>query len=185
MIGRSATAVGSMRASTSTQPTCSPTVVSTSISLPVCWCGARCCTLITPTTRLRAITGAERNASKVSSGSSPKYLEPGVLVSLARNGQQAPLARHPAGQAFVQPQPHLADGGGVRRVGSAQHQLVAVEQVDQAGIALRELHHQRDDALQNFLQAHLPNHEAADLLEQAQLLFGALEACLKLSRFRH
>ena len=32
----SARAVGSMRASTSTHPTCSPTVVSTSISLPLC-----------------------------------------------------------------------------------------------------------------------------------------------------
>src|SRR5579884_3879976 len=66
-----------MRARARAQPTCSPSVVSTSISPPVCWCGCRCCTLITPTTRLRAITGAERKASNVSSGSSPKNLNRG------------------------------------------------------------------------------------------------------------
>ena len=60
-----------------------------------------------------------------------------------------------------------------------------IEQVHQAGIALHELDDQRDNALQNLLQAHLAHHEAADLLEQAQLLLGALEAYLKLSRFGH
>ena len=52
-----------IRASTNKHPTCSPIVVNTSISFPECEWGCRCCTLITPTTRLRAITGAERNAS--------------------------------------------------------------------------------------------------------------------------
>ena len=140
---------------------------------------------MTPTTRLRAITGAERKASKVSSGSSPKYFEPRILVGLARNRQQTPLARHPAGETFVQLQAHLADRGRMRRVGSAQHQLVVIQQIDQAGIAFREFHHQGNDALQNLLQAHLAHHEPADLLEQPQLLFGALQAHLELFGFRH
>ena len=73
----------------------------------------------------------------------------------------------------------------MRRVGSAQHQLVVVQQVDQAGIALRELDHQRNHALQHLLQAHFANHEAADLLEQTQLLLGALEAQFQIFGFRH
>ena len=73
----------------------------------------------------------------------------------------------------------------MRRVGGAQHQFLAVEQVDQAGIAFGEFHDQGDDALQNVLQAHFPDHEAADLLEQAQLLLGALQAHLEVFGFRH
>jgi len=64
----------------------------------------------------------------------------------------------------------------VRRVGSAQHQVLAVEEVHETRVALGELDHQGHDALQNFREAHFPDHEAADLLEQAQLPLGLLQA---------
>ena len=53
------------------------------------------------------------------------------------------------------------------RVGSAEHQLVVIQQINQAGIAFHELDDQGDDALQHLLQAHLADHEPADFLEQA------------------
>jgi hypothetical protein len=55
----------------------------------------------------------------------------------------------------------------VRRVRRAQDQFVAIEQVNQAGIALGELHDQRHDPLQYLLQVQLTHHQAADLLKQA------------------
>jgi hypothetical protein len=39
--------------------------------------------------------------------------------------------------------------------------------------------------LQDFRQAHFPDHEAADLLEQAQLPLGLLQAPFEISGFRH
>jgi hypothetical protein len=39
--------------------------------------------------------------------------------------------------------------------------------------------------LQHFLQAQLANHEPADLLKQTQLLFGPLQAQLKIFGFWH
>ena len=55
-----------------------------------------------------------------------------------------------------------------------------IQQIDEARIAFHELDNQGNDALQDFLQAHFPYHEAADLLKQAQLLLGTLETHLKL-----
>ena len=157
----------------------------TSISPPVCWCGRRCWTLITPTTRFRAITGADRKASKLSSGNSPNVLKRWILIRLARDRQQPPLPGHPARQALRRSHPHFADGRRMRRVRSAQHQFVVGQKIYQAGIALREFHHQRYHALQHLGQAHVAHHESADLLEEAQLLLGAFETRFQLSGFRH
>ena len=60
-----------------------------------------------------------------------------------------------------------------------------IQQINQAGIAFHELHDERNDALQNFLEAHVTHHKATDFLEQAQLLFGTLKAYFKLSGFGH
>ena|SRR2546423_1231126 len=60
-----------------------------------------------------------------------------------------------------------------------------IQQIDQARIAFHELDNQGNDALQDFLQAHFPDHESADLLKEAQLLLGTLETHLKLSGFGH
>ncbi len=112
-------------------------------------------------------------------------LEPRILVGFARNREQAPLARDPAGQTLIPPQPQLADGGRVRPVGRTQHQFLAITQIDQAGVALGELHDERHNAVQYILQADVANHEAADLLKQAQLLFDPLEPGFELFGFRH
>ena len=94
-----------------------------------------------------------------------EFLEPRILIRLARDPHQPPLPRYPSGQAFIPAHPQFPDGGRVRRIRRAQHQIVAVLQVDQARIALRELHHQRNHPLQYILQAQVPDHEAADLLK--------------------
>ena len=73
----------------------------------------------------------------------------------------------------------------MRGIGSAQHQLGVNEEVDQAGIAFHEFDDQGDDALQHLLQAHFPNHQAADFLKQAQLLLSPLESGLDFLEFGH
>jgi hypothetical protein len=60
------------------------------------------------------------------------------------------------------------------RVGSAQHKLVSVAKVNQAGIALGKLDHKRYDTVENLLEAHLPHHKTADLLEEPKLLLDPL-----------
>ena len=72
------TVCGDMRASASAQPTCTPSVVSTSISPPV-WLVRMPMLHVDDAdyAGFRAITGAERNASNVSSGNSPKNLNRG------------------------------------------------------------------------------------------------------------
>ena len=62
------------------------------------------------------------------------------------------------------------------RVGSAQHQLVLVQKVHQAGIAFHELYHERNNTSQNLREAHVANHKTADLLKQRQLILTALQA---------
>ena len=61
-------ALDSMQDNIKRQTTCSPTVVGSSISVPLCGCGSRCCTLITPATSRQEMIGAERKASNLSSG---------------------------------------------------------------------------------------------------------------------
>jgi hypothetical protein len=71
------------------------------------------------------------------------------------------------------------------RIRSAENQVVGVAEIDEARIALRILDYQRNNPLQNLLQSHVSNHETADLLEQAQLLFDPLEAGFEVLCLRH
>jgi hypothetical protein len=48
-----------------------------------------------------------------------------------------------------------------------------------------ELDHQRHDAFQRLLKAQLPNHEPADFLKKAQLLFGLLQSQFEIPGLRH
>jgi hypothetical protein len=75
---------------------------------------------------------------------------------------------------FVHRQLHVAHRGGT--IAGAQHQLAIIQQVQQAGVAFHELHHQRDHAVESILELGLPHQVAADLLQQTQLLLGALQA---------
>src|SRR5450759_2776146 len=112
-------------------------------------------------------------------------LEPRVFVSLARDRYQPAFARHPTRQTLVGPHAQLADGGRVRRIGRAEHQVFAIQQVDQARIAVREFHHQGDNALEHVGQAQVANHETADLLEHAELLFRPLQTQFELFALGH
>ena len=141
--------------------------------------------MITPTTLLRAITGRRQKSLKRIFRKLAEILETRVAIGLARDRQQPPFARHPAGQAFVQFQAHAADFRFVMRVRSAKHQIVAVAEIHQAGIALRVFHHQRYNALQNLLQAHLAHHEPADLLKQTELLLNPLQTAFEIFCLRH
>jgi hypothetical protein len=73
----------------------------------------------------------------------------------------------------------------VRRVGGAQHELIVIDQVNQAGIALGKLDNKLNDALQHFVQTQIPNHQPADLLKKTQLLLSPLQAQLKVLALRH
>ena len=67
----------------------------------------------------------------------------------------------------------------------AQNQLIVVDQIHQARVAFHEFGNQRHGPLQNFLQAHLANHEPAHPLKQAELLLSSLQPQLQISTFRH
>jgi hypothetical protein len=70
-------------------------------------------------------------------------------------------------------------------VGSAQHQFVPVAKVNQTGIALGVLDNQGNNALQNLLQSHFPNHKPADFLEKPELLFDPLQTAFEVFCLRH
>jgi hypothetical protein len=112
-------------------------------------------------------------------------LEPGIPVSLTRDGQEPPFTGYPPCQAFMQSQTDLADRSLVESVRSAQYQFVVIQEVNQAAVALGELNDQRDDSLKHFLQAHLAHHEPANLLKKTELLFGALEPLIEIPDLRH
>src|SRR5579884_2022261 len=103
-----------------------------------------------------------------------ELLEARVAVGLARDGEQPPLARDPAGETFAPAHAQLANRGGVGLIGRAQDQVLAIQQIDEAGIAGGVFDDQGHDAVEHILQAQIPHHEPADLLKQAQLLLGAL-----------
>jgi len=73
----------------------------------------------------------------------------------------------------------------VRRVGGAKNELIAVEEIYQAGIASHKLAYEGHDATENFLEAWFPDHEAADPLKKAELLFGTLQSLFQLADSRH
>ncbi len=73
----------------------------------------------------------------------------------------------------------------MRRVGSAKDEFFLIDQVNQAGIALHEFDNERDDALQDFVQAHLTDHETAHPLKKTELLFSALQALLQILELGH
>jgi hypothetical protein len=108
-----------------------------------------------------------------------------IAISFAGNRDEPPFARHPSRQTLVQFQPDAPDLSFVMRIGSAQNQVFAVAKVNQARIALGKFHDQRHNSLQNLLQAHVANHEAADFLKQTQLLFDALESRFQVFWLRH
>ncbi len=114
-----------------------------------------------------------------------KGLEARVLIGFAGDGQQAAFAGHPSSKTLGGFHAHLADSGWVRRIGSAEDELVIGEEIHQAGIALGELGDQGNNALKNFGKAHFAHHEAADLLEETQLLFRAIQARFELFGLRH
>ena len=114
-----------------------------------------------------------------------EIFEPGVAVSFARNSEQTAFACYPSGETFVQLQANAANLGVVVGVRSTQHEIIAVEKIDETGIALCEFHNERNDTLENFLQSHIPYHEPADFLEKPELLLDSLQTALEVLSFRH
>jgi hypothetical protein len=114
-----------------------------------------------------------------------EIFEPRVPVRLARNRQETPLPGYPSGQPFVQFQPDTPDFRLVMRVRSAKNKVIAIAKIDQTGIAFRIFDYQGNNALQNFLQTHFPNHKPAHLLKEPKLLLDPLQAALNVFCLRH
>ncbi len=108
-------------------------------------------------------------------GKRAEKLETRIAVALFGNRKQPPLPRDPAGKTFVQAEANLADLRRMRVIGGAQDELLAIEQINQAGVALHEFRDQVHNPLQDLLQTEVANHEPADFLEEPQLLFRASE----------
>ena len=119
--------------------------------------------------------GLERIFRKIS-----ELLETMIFICLPGDGKQASFPGYPAGETFVHFEAHPTNRVGMLQVGSAQDQLVAIDQVDEAGIRTGKLNHQRDDSLQDLQERHFADHEAANLLKQAQLLLGPGESFLQI-----
>lgn len=112
-------------------------------------------------------------------GKVAKVFKSGIAISLARNRQQTAFARDPSGQTLLEPQADLADRARLLVVRCAEHQFCIIEEIDKTGIALHELNDESNDTLQRVMQTHLTDHEAADLLNQPQLLLRTFESLLE------
>jgi hypothetical protein len=73
----------------------------------------------------------------------------------------------------------------VVRIRGTEHKTIGVAKINQAGIALSVFDDQGNDTLQDLLEAHLANHEAANLLKQTELLLDPLQAALDIFCLRH
>ena len=64
-------------------------------------------------------------------------------------------------------------------------QFLVLQQVQQAGIRVHELDHQRHHARERFGEPNLADHIAADLLQESELLLRAGELCFQFSCAGH
>ena len=77
-----------------------------------------------------------------------------------------PVARDPAGEALVEPHLDPADEVRVDPRRGAQPQSLAVAQVDEAGVAVRRVAEQVDDALEHAVEVGAGRHRADDRVQR-------------------
>ncbi len=103
-----------------------------------------------------------------------KVLKAWVEIGFFADRDQAALAGYPAGEAFIHTQAKRAESARGWIVGRAEQQISFVEEIEQAGIAVHEFEDESVDGGKNLFEAEFFRHETADLLEEAQLLLGAV-----------
>src|SRR5579875_3113791 len=109
---------------------------------------------MTPTSLPRQSTGTDRKASKRSSGR---------LLSLAKRGSLDALAQRKG---------DLIHNVCVRIFRRPQNKLVAVQHIDEAGVAVYCVCHQLDNAFQYGVKRISSCHAAADLMQQIDITQG-------------
>ena len=94
-----------------------------------------------------------------------EVLHPRVLERLLLDERRTPGLHHPSGEAL--PELHADDAGEmlVGRGGRPEHQAIAVEEPDQAGVAPRRLRRQPDDPSQDRFQVGAGSDRLDDLIE--------------------
>ena len=95
-----------------------------------------------------------------------------------------PVARDPAGEALVEPHLDPADQVRVDTRRGAQPQPLAVAQVDEAGVALRRLAEQVDDAVEDAVDVRRRRDHADDRVQRLALQRDALEIVASLDGHR-
>jgi hypothetical protein len=79
------------------------------------------------------------------------------------------MLHHPSRYTFADFQTNIAEIGLVRNLRRPKHDFVclALYQVNQAGIAVSDLHCEADDLAQHFVEREFGTHDAADPMEEA------------------
>lgn len=101
--------------------------------------------------------------------------EAGIEKGLFADGDETALAGDPASEAFVDAEAQSTEGAGRRIIGRAEEKVSLVEEVKETRIAAHKFKHESVDRGEDLLEAELLRHQAADLLEQPELLLGPVQ----------
>ena len=124
-------------------------------------CGAAVWSTITPiTSPERAVTGTAAIDCQRSSSSSGKYFMRGSCERLVADERRLVPSRDPARDALVQAHLDPPDDVAVHRRRGAQHEAVALEQVDQARVAAGGLGRDVDHAGEHLVELERRGHGA-------------------------
>jgi len=105
-------------------------------------------------------------------------LKAGVEIGFLGDGDEAAFAGHPAGEAFVEAEANLAEGAGGRIVGRTKQKVAFVQKIEETRVTVHKFNDESVDGTQDFLETQFFHHEAANLLEKAQLLLSPFELSL-------
>ena len=138
-------------------------------------CGASVCSTITPIVSFDARQDRHRDHRlEALLLQQREVLHPRVVHRALADELGRAVARHPAGQPLLDRHLHAPDGVGEHRRGGADRQLVVLEQVDEAGVAVGRLGRQVDDALQHRAELERRRHELDDAVQGPVLLAQAV-----------
>ena len=98
-----------------------------------------------------------------------EQLEPRIFERVAPHDHRLPVFGDPSGDALPHPQLEAVDDVPARLLGRAQHELIALEHVDQAGVALHDAGDHVHHTAQHRLQRFGSGEPAADLVQEADL----------------
>ena len=89
-----------------------------------------------------------------------------VFCGVALDHYRLAMSRDPSGDAFTQRHAQAVDDFGMRILGGAQHERVAFQHVDEAGIAAYKFGDKLDDLVEHFMQGIGSRNATAHAMEE-------------------